>query len=174
MGLRDGISFQKLITDENKYPDQNNVQYLVIHDTGNTNKGATAINHYYYFLNNVGRSAHYFVDDHEVIQIIEDKDGAWHCGDGKGQYGITNTNSLSIETCVNSDGNYEEAIQNTIDLAAYLMYVYDLPMDRLVRHYDASRKNCPAQMNKDGQWTDWYNFKAAVAAKLKTYGPSSS
>ena len=174
MGLRDGISFRKLITDENKYPDQNNVQYLVIHDTGNTNKGATAINHYYYFLNNVGRSAHYFVDDHEVIQIIEDKDGAWHCGDGKGQYGITNTNSLSIETCVNSDGNYEEAIQNTIDLAAYLMYTYNLPMDRLVRHYDASRKNCPAQMNQDGQWTDWYNFKAAVAAKLKTYGPSSS
>lgn len=147
--------------------DTNNVQYIVIHDTGNQDKGANAEAHYKYFNGgNRGASAHYFVDDHSIIQIIEDSHGSWHCGDGGGAYGIHNRNSIGIETCINSDGDYATAVSNTVDLAAYLLKKYNLGIDRLVRHYDASRKNCPMQMNKNGQWTDWYVFKNRVAAML--------
>ena len=38
------------------------------------------------------------------------------------------------------------------------MKKYSVPASRVVRHYDASRKNCPAQFNLDGKWTKWYQF----------------
>ncbi len=41
------------------------VQFLVIHDTGNSGRGANAFNHFKFFGGgNRNASAHYFVDDH--------------------------------------------------------------------------------------------------------------
>ncbi|SHK49194.1 peptidoglycan recognition protein family protein, partial [Paramaledivibacter caminithermalis] len=116
----------------------NDIKYIVIHDTGNKRKGADAFNHYRYFnRKNRRASAHYFVDDKEIIQTVEDFNVSWHCGDGKGKYGITNHNSIGIEICINEDGDYEKAVDNTIDLVKCLMEKYDIPLDRVVRHYDA-------------------------------------
>ena len=64
----------------------------------------------------------------------------WHCGDGKGKYGITNSNSIGIEICINSDGNYNIAFQNAVELTKHLMKELNIPIERVVRHYDASRK----------------------------------
>jgi len=36
-----------------------------------------------------------------------------------------------------------------------------VPAERVVRHYDASRKNCPATMAANS-WAKWSEFKAAV------------
>ena len=53
-----------------------------------------------------------FVDDSNIIQTVDyTKNYSWHCGDGEGKYGITNKNSIGIEICVNSDGNYAKAFQ---------------------------------------------------------------
>lgn len=141
------------------------IKYIVIHDTGNKSLGANADAHYRYFNSGyVGQSAHYFVDQNEVIQIIEDNDTAWHVGDGKGKYGITNNNSIGIEICVN-DGDYTREVQLTIELTAYLMKKHNINMDNVVRHYDASKKNCPAFMSKNN-WEAWGAFKVMLQREL--------
>lgn len=139
------------------------IEYIVIHDTGNTTASANADMHYKYF-NSANRraSAHYFVDDKKIIQTVDDTNASWHCGDGKGKYGIANQNSIGIEICVNSDGNYEKAIANAVELTKMLMQKYSIPVERVVRHYDASRKLCPASMSANN-WSGWIEFKKRLA-----------
>lgn len=145
------------------------IQYIVIHDTGNTSKRAGAENHYRYFNGgNRNASAHYFVDDKEIIQTVEDSNASWHCGDGKGKYGITNANSIGIEICINSDGNYEKAVEKAVELTKYLMGKYDIPIDRIVRHYDVSRKLCPRTMSSNN-WEKWRQFKDKLQPKEVFY-----
>lgn len=136
------------------------IEYIVIHDSGNTKPGADDIANYNYF--NTGdrqSSADFFVDGDSITQINDyTKNYTWAVGDGKSKYRITNNNSVSIEICINSDGDYEKAVSNTVDLVKCLMAELNLPFDKVVRHYDASRKNCPATMN-NGSWEQWYIFK---------------
>ncbi len=138
------------------------IKYIVIHDTGNKSKGANAEAHYKYFSGgNRNASAHYFVDETQVLQLVEDDTASWHCGDGKGRYGVTNSNSIGIEICVNSDGNYGVAVKKTVELTKYLMDKHNIPIENVIRHYDASRKNCPASMSKNN-WEAWNAFKIAL------------
>jgi N-acetylmuramoyl-L-alanine amidase len=137
--------------------------YIVIHDTGNTGKGANADAHFNYFNGGDRQaSADFFVDDTQVLQINDyNTYYTWHCGDGAGKYGITNANSIGVEICVNSDGNYDLAFQNAVALTKQLMLELNIPIERVVRHYDASRKNCPASMSADN-WSLWNAFKAQL------------
>lgn len=147
------IQFYPIFHNHNK--NKNKPQYIVIHDTGNPNAGA--INHWKYFGGgNRNASAHYFVDNENIIQIIDDADSAWHCGDGKGKYGITNDNSLSIEICLT--GSLEKSISNTKKLTEYLMQKHNISHKNVVRHYDASRKVCPRCMSQRN-WERWTLFK---------------
>ena len=145
----------------------NKPQFIVIHDTGNTKEGADAEAHYKYF-NGADRqaSAHYFVDDYSIIQTVEDSNASWHCGDGNGKYGITNYNSIGIEICINIDGNYDKSVGNAVDLVKYLMKKYSIAIDKVVRHYDASRKNCPGTMSANG-WAKWNWFKEQLINKTE-------
>ena len=140
--------------------------YIVIHDTGNKNRGADAEAHFKYFNGgNRNSSADFFVDDKQALQVNDYiKNYTWHCGDGKGKYGITNANSIGIEICVNSDGNYEKAYANAIELTKQLMKELNITADRVVRHYDASRKNCPASMSSQS-WALWNDFRKALIAQ---------
>lgn len=128
---------------------KSNIKFIVIHYTGNPGKGANANAHYRY-LQGATRygSAHYFVDDHEIIQVIGDSQVAWACGDNQGYgtalNGCTNQNSISIEMCINSDGDFSKTLFNTIELTKELLRLY--PQARVCRHYDVSRKSCPAMM----------------------------
>lgn len=150
---------KKLIHYNYSHRKNQKIRYLVIHDTGNPRPGADAIAHYRYFGGgNRQASAHYFVDDKGVVQIIEDAWAAWHCGDGRGRYGITNFNSIGIEICINQDGNYEKAVENTLTLTRELMVFYGISKDHVLRHYDASRKICPRSMSGN-QWEKWKAFK---------------
>ncbi|MFR6448255.1 MAG: N-acetylmuramoyl-L-alanine amidase [Peptoniphilus grossensis] len=143
------------------------IKYLVIHDTGNTNPGAGALNHRNYVENNErGASAHYFVDDKVIVQYVGDSLAAGSVGDGKGKYGITNSNSLSIEMCINSDGNYLKMYKNTVELTKNLMKKFNIPWERVVRHYDASRKNCPGHMGKNN-WEKWKKFKEDIKKPIE-------
>ena len=143
------------------------IKYIVIHDTGNTGKGADANAHFNYFNGgNRNASAHYFVDDKRVVEIIEPKHhSAWHCGDGKGKYGITNNNSIGVEICINSDGNFDKAFSNSIDLVKQLMGVFGIDSAHVVRHYDASRKNCPATLISGSKGHTWDEFKKKLSVK---------
>lgn len=136
------------------------IKYIVVHDTGNPSAGADAEAHFNYFNGgNRGSSADIFVDSAETW-VVNDyhKYYAWHCGDGNGRYGITNANSVGVEMCINPDGNYAQAMQNTANVVRELMKELDIPIERVIRHYDASRKCCPASMSDNG-WAKWYEFK---------------
>ena len=151
----------------NKMPIKNNytkrineMKYIVIHDTGNPRLGAGALNHYKYFNSSYrGASAHYFVDDCNIIETVDPHLISWHCGDGKGKFGIKNSNSIGIEICINPDSNFEIACAQAIELIRFLMKTYDIPKENVLRHYDASRKNCPASMSKNNwqKWKEFYN-----------------
>ena len=143
------------------------IKYIVIHDTANTGVGANADAHFNYF--NTGdrqSSADFFVDDTQILQVNDYRIYyTWHCGDGSGKYGITNANSVGIEICVNPESNYDVAFQNTVCLAKHLMDELKIPIERVVRHYDASRKNCPASMSANS-WALWNTFKAQLQQKI--------
>ena len=135
------------------------IKYIVIHDTGNTSKGAGADNHFLFF-NAADRqsSAHYFVDDKQILRVIKDIYKSWAVGDGRAKYGITNENSLNIEMCINSDGDFNKTYLHTLKLTKYLMKKYNIPLENVVRHYDASRKICP-NIWKENNWEKWNKFK---------------
>lgn len=138
---------------------QDSIKYIVIHDTGNTDNGADVKAHFNYFNNGDRQaSADYFVDDKMIGKFVSGDQKSWHCGDGRGRYGITNNNSIGVEMCVNSDGNRTIIFKNLIELTKYLMNEYNIPLDRVVRHYDASRKDCPHSMSANN-WSEWYWFK---------------
>ena len=142
------------------------IKYIVIHDTGNTRSGANAEMHYKYFNSgDRGSSADIFIDDKEVLKINDYyKFFSWHCGDGRGQYGITNSNSIGIELCINSDGNYDKMLESAVIVVKILMKELDIPADKVVRHYDASRKNCPGTFAA-GDWARWKQFKNRITIR---------
>jgi N-acetylmuramoyl-L-alanine amidase len=137
--------------------------YIVIHDTANPN--ATALNHFNYFNGgNRNASADFFVDTNNIIQTVDyAKNYSWHCGDGNGKYGITNRNSIGIEMCLVEP--YDKVMKNTVELVVYLMKELNIPLDRVVRHYDASRKNCPASLSGNN-WAKWYEFKNKIVEQI--------
>ncbi len=147
----------------------NSKKYIVIHDTGNYNKGAGAMNHFDYFNGGDRKaSAHYFVDSKLVLQVVEDNDRSWHCGV---KYGtsqlrpeVNNSNSIGIEICVNLDSDYEIAFNKAIELTKYLMKFYNISSNNVVRHFDACSKSCPNTMKADN-WKKWNEFKTKLEEK---------
>ena len=145
------------------------IKYLVFHYTGN--KGDTAENNARYFNGgNRGASAHYFVSDNQIYQVVEDDRAAWSVGDGDGKYGITNSNTLNVEMCCWSDGTVSEKTEkNTLELGKYLMKKHGISIENVVRHYDASRKVCPNWA--DNNWSRWIDFKNKLVDKSQESKP---
>ena len=140
------------------------IKYIVVHDTGNRKKGADAMAHFEFFNSgNRGSSADVFVDDKVCLKVNDyNKYYTWHCGDGKGKNGISNSNSVGVEICINSDGDFFKALSNTAVFVKELMKELDIPIEKVVRHYDASGKNCPQSMSLDN-WALWKNFKNMIS-----------
>ena len=141
------------------------VKYLVIHYTAGRND--TAENNGQYFAREqVGASAHYFVDENTVVQSVPDEYVAWHCG-GNVYYHdkCRNSNSIGIEICTKyQDGQYSfapDAVARAQELTRQLMKKYDIPVDRVIRHWDVTHKACPAPFVGAGQ-TAWEEFKGGL------------
>jgi N-acetylmuramoyl-L-alanine amidase len=143
-------------------------EYITIHQTGNTSKGANAEMHNRYVHNVAPNpSWHYTVDDKEIYQHLPLNENGWHASDGTN--GAGNRKSVGIEICVNKDGNLAKAEANAAWLAAKLIKeVGSLkPFPACMKqHYDWSKKNCPAQIR--GRKNGWAGFLAAVESHLKT------
>lgn len=152
------------------------IRYLVIHYTGND--GDTDANNARYYRDNVVKaSAHYFVDDDSITQSVEDLGIAWAVGGkkwadchrtGGGTLFLTanNYNTLSIELCDNRrDGRImatEATLERAAKLARALMEKYNIPIERVIRHFDVSGKHCPAYFMDNNAWEA---FKARLAEK---------
>lgn len=154
--------------------DGNAIRYIVLHYTANN--GDTAQNNADYFAGaNRRASAHYFVDENEVVQSVRDTDAAWHCGgsiesDHHPLRGIcTNRNSLGVEMCSDIVGGKYVITAQTVDLAVQLvrqlMAKYRIPIDRVVRHYDVTGKACPEPWVRDESL--WRKFKARLTAPVE-------
>ena len=144
------------------------IEWLVIHDTANSNSGADAEAHFRYFSSKRKASAHYFVDDKGIIQIVGDSRASWHCGEdqgyGRALNGCKNSNSIGIELCINSDGDYSKAYKNLVELTKNLMKKFNIPIEKVCRHYDVSRKRCPGTFFDKGLWD---TFKADIAKPIE-------
>ena len=151
------------------------IRYLVVHYTGND--GDTAERNARYFQDTVSRtSAHYFVDDGEIIRSVPDLTVAWAVGGrkyadagrtgGGTMYGeINNFNSLSVELCdTRRDGVYqatELTMARAAALCRWLMERYGIPAGRVYRHFDVTGKRCPAYLIDAEKW-------AAFKRRLET------
>ena len=141
------------------------VKYLVIHYTAGRNDTAQD-NGEYFAREQVGASAHYFVDEDTVVRSVPEDYVAWHCG---ASYYVhpkcRNSNSIGIEICTKlADGQYgfaPEAVALAQELARQLMQKYNIPVDRLIRHWDVSHKVCPAPFVGKGQ-AAWEEFKGGL------------
>ena len=143
----------------------NNPIYIVIHETGNTDIGADAERHYKYFNGeDRGASAHYVVDDKQVIQLVEHNVQSWH--NGKKYISnpkvpqCNNSNSIGIEIRVNQDGDYSKAVANAVELTKKLMKELKIDVNHVIRHHDSCGKQCPAKMLREPKL--WIDFKKAL------------
>ena len=142
------------------------IEYIVVHYTANS--GDTAQNNLDYFARTkTGTSAHYFVDENEVCQSVQDTDTAWHCGSNNPRHPYCrNANSIGIEMC-DSVGGVPEAVRDrTAAFVRQKMKEYGIDSSHVLRHYDVTGKRCPAP------WVDnpaeWMEFKSMLEVEEVT------
>ncbi len=69
-----------------------------------------------------------------------------------------NRNSVGIETCINSSGDYNRVMRNTANLVAHLLDYYGLGTDRVLQHRHFSDKLCPQVMIQNDMLDNFYNL----------------
>ena len=172
------------------------IDYIVIHYTaGSTSRAGTAKNNAVMFSDPANyASADFIVDDETIVQYNPDIKNrfCWHCGDNKNPYSMggkfygkcTNANSIGIEIC-STNPNWtasdqanskkwsftEKAVAKAVELTKYLMQTYNIPADRVIRHYDVSGKLCPGIIgwNEDSKdISQWKEFKAKLTNSTNT------
>ena len=129
---------------------KNTKQYLTIHETANTSKGANAQAHanLQKHSGKYNASWHIQVDDTEAIQSFNYDICCWHAGDGGGSTSGNRT-AIAIELCVNSDGNFSLTRLNGARVAAQVLFDCGIPITRMVQHNKWSGKNCPTNLRKN-------------------------
>ena len=154
-------TFSRLITTINRTIMNNKKnEWLIIHYVGAV---STAQNNAKYFNTAYrGASAHYFVDETSIWQVVEDKDAAWHIGAKTYYNEARNNNSIGIEMCCKKDekGRWyiePETIENTLWLAKALCKKYSIdPKTHCATHYMCTHKVCPEPFVRDPkQWLDF-------------------
>lgn len=175
------------------------IKYLAIHYTaGSSSAPGRAKTMKSYWESAKRASADFGVDDRDMIQFNPDPSNykCWSVGDKKNPYSgggslygvANNSNTISIEICSNiqsgasleapnHDGWYftDEALNNAVKLAKILMRKFNIPIERVVRHYDISGKICPGIIgwnnyfcyDKNGKRTGKKNDSAAWLAFKK-------
>lgn len=139
-----------------------------------------------------GYGGHYNIERNGSIYKAADPKTAvvWHCGGGlQGSGGhsfyqiCTNFNSIGIECGVcytenvkegDGDSNKwyftEETQESLVYLVSKLMDEYNIPINKVIRHYDVTGKICPNPYVKNNNlktsWT-WNQFKANLAQYRK-------
>ena len=158
-----------------------NVEYIPIHYTANEEDTAAANARYFTQpvkrMNKKGQlvyypsSAHFFVDEVDFYQSLPLKDIAYQVGADKYYHSkCRNSNSIGIEMC--TSGNYkvsDKTKNRTAGLVAYLFILFGWTADevdtRVLRHWDVTRKMCPAQMCGTGN-AEWLEFKNLIRQKI--------
>ncbi|GAF14938.1 phage lysin, N-acetylmuramoyl-L-alanine amidase [Bacillus sp. JCM 19046] len=141
------------------YGGTNPVDFIIVHQTGNTRVGADAQMHARLQSNGFSASWHIQVDDKVAIQSFPYTAQCWHAGDGRGPGNLT---SVGVEICVNQDGGYVQAVKNGAEVVKQLMNQFNLPISAVKQHWDITRKNCPAQIRAGKDGIGWNSFLKLV------------
>lgn len=174
-------------------------KYLAIHFTAGSSSAPGRAQSVYNTFVSRSASADFAVDDRDMVQFNPDINNyyCWAVGDAKNKYSsggslngsATNKNTISIEVCStcspatttavstpNHEGwSFTEAtLDNAVRLAKIIMKKYNIPIERVVRHYDITGKLCPGIIgwndeniyDKNGKATgkksdssEWIKFK---------------
>ena len=171
------------------------ITYLAVHYTAGVScKAGSARGCASWFANPAaGGAADYIVDEAELVQYNPDPrnrycaavGGAKFNTKGGRLYSIAkNSNVISLEICSgNKSGNItfpndpkyyftEAVINKAIEAVQYLMQLYSIDAEHVIRHYDVNGKCCPGVIgwNKDsGDESKWEAFHAAIGGKPIQY-----
>ena len=140
------------------------IQYVIIHYTGNSSDTAIANGRYFAGANR-NASAHYFVDNDVIVQSVPLKYRAWHSGSKS-----YNEQGIGIEMCCSGNFKVSETTKKRtigliVKLFKYLRFTADDVDGCLIRHYDVTGKECPAQMAGKNN-PEWEQFKKDVKAAM--------
>lgn len=138
----------------------NSRRSITVHETGNTGRGANASAHANLQSRPNPRLAswHWTVDDREAVQSFLHTARTFHAGRAEG-----NNTSISIEICVNSDGDYVQTVKNAAALVARIMRQEGLPISAVRQHNSWSGKNCPTGIRAGRGGMNWAVFLTLVA-----------
>ncbi len=163
------------------------ISYIVVHYLGATGDAKANIE-YYNEPTTTSASADFFVGHTgDVWQYNPDPKAryCWAVGGkkynnrGGSLHGIaTNANCVNVEMCVKTKGSKEAnspdwyftdaTIKSAIELVKYLMELYNIPIERVIRHYDVTGKLCPGVIGwneESGSVKAWESFKASLVKK---------
>ncbi len=171
----------------------NNIQYIVIHNTGTTEEDTDAerYNHRMH-VTEEETGWHYTVDDNKIYHSLADSIVGWHAGSSH------NYCSIGIEICTNGapkrssgafvfsgsayenwvENRFKKSLRNTAVLVAELLTRYGLSTDAVIQHYDVTEKNCPLWLReKNGKYvyegTLWTEFMGYVEEYYKMLNGAS-
>lgn len=170
------------------------ILYLAVHYTaGVSSKPGSASGCAAWFANPAaGGSADYIVDEEELVQYNPDPVNRYcHAVGSKSKYntqggrlwGIAkNSNCISLEICsTNSKGKItypndpaysftDRVLEKAVEAVKYLMDLYGIDADHVIRHYDCNGKCCPGiyGWNKDsGDESKWADFKKRIGGQVE-------
>lgn len=90
---------------------------------------------------------HFLCDDDKIVCFIPWDEIAYHCGTKINEF------SIGIERLVHEGVSFPDALHNQAKLIATLMYMENIPLRRVITHYDATLarglanpKKCPSRM----------------------------
>lgn len=139
-------------------------EYITIHNTDDINeaKGTNDAEQYARatFNGNMGGvTVHFYIDETGCWQILPLDEIGYHAADGYN--GTGNCKSIAVEIIMSS--TKDTAAENRgAKLAAWLLWKYNLPIDRMKTHHDwYKRKYCPAYI-----LPHWATFRSKVEKYL--------
>ena len=150
------------------------VIFIVSHDTGNPGSTAYA-NRNYFDRQQPSASAHTFIDDHYILEIIPLNEKAWHVQYNKPTdnrlYGAdSNDAAIGVELCYGGKINFQEAYKRYVWYHAYLCDRFNLnPMRHIVAHsrLDPERRTDPqnALLPRGVSWNDFLEDVQSVLSQ---------
>lgn len=161
------------------------IRYICIHYVGATGDARENIDYYNHLAADEASADFYVGHDGEIWQYNPDPKAryCWAVGGGRQSmyggslYGIVkNANSISVEMCVKSRGNTKvpnhadwyftkETVDAAVELVKHLMREFDVPAERVVRHFDVTGKLCPGVIGwnyPSGSEDAWADFKRRI------------
>lgn len=140
------------------------VKNIFVHYTANRDTSAAQNRSYFETLKDThenSASAHFIIGyEGEIIQCIPLNEIAYAVK-------TRNYDSISIECCyISEDGSFtKETEKSLVELLAYLLKLYHLDEEDILRHYDCGGKKCPLYyVEHEDAWED---LKEEVSKKLE-------